>query len=62
MVVFLLGWIQLCKGDTNSWKFLFKPENVRIPDKLSISPFEHLKENSEIGDVNNEIKIPIRVQ
>jgi len=33
---------------------LFKPENVRIPDKLSISPLEYLKENSEIGGVNVE--------
>jgi len=42
--------------------FLFKTENVRIPDKLSISPLEHLKENSEIGGVNDERKIPRRVQ
>jgi len=42
--------------------FLFKPENVRIPDKMSLSPLEHLKENSENGDVSDERKIPIRVQ
>lgn len=42
--------------------FLFKPENVRIPDKMSISPMEHLKENSENNDVNGERKISIRVQ
>jgi hypothetical protein len=42
--------------------FLSKPGNVRIADKLSISPLEYLKGNSEIGGVNDERKIPIRVQ
>ena len=61
-MVFFLGWIQLCNGDTSSWKRLFKPENVRIAEKLSISPLEYLKENSEIGGINDERKIPIRAQ
>jgi hypothetical protein len=41
--------------------FSFKPENIRIPDKLSISPLQHLQGNSEKGDFNDERKIPIRV-
>jgi hypothetical protein len=49
------------RGVPAAGRFLFKPENVRIPDKLSLSPLEHLKENSENGDVNDERKIPIRV-
>jgi len=50
------------RGIPAAGRFLFKPENVRIPEKLSLSSLKHLKENSENGDVNDEIKIPIRIQ
>jgi len=50
------------KGIPAVGSFLFKPENVRIADKLSIPPLEYLKGNSEIGGVNGERKIPTRVE